>query len=318
MGLGAAALGKYWLVPPGPSGTLESTEELLRALHASLDAGQRAEACFPYDYPARQLHNRGVRGPGANVWPNGLSYSQRRTVTDLVHAGLSATGRERIPAQYFFSFAGVHHGSIALFGDPEDPPFHAVIYGAHLNLRLGIGEGEGVVFGGPQVYGDQRGDGVAGLPGNVYLPQYERAMALLAGLGPGARERCLAGEPPPQTAIAVRGSGAGLDGVPVGELDGAGRRRAEELVRDTLSTWAGGDGAVAAIEDAGGIGALHFACYDEGAVPERGLFPVFRFECANAVLHFRGHPSPPRLRPRGRGRGPGPSPSDPSSASARR
>ena len=57
---------------------------------------------------------------------------------------------------------GVVIGVISKYG-----PYQLVLSGPHLNLRLGGACRERVAFGGPQVYGDQRGNGRAGLPQEI-------------------------------------------------------------------------------------------------------------------------------------------------------
>ncbi len=152
---GAGASAGYRLLPPGPSRTLEPVEALARRLYASLDDGQRAETCVGYDHPLRQYHNRGVWG-GGRV---GFSFSreQRQVLADLLHSGLSEDGRRRIPHEYFTRFTGVHSMRLLICGDPSPGPYQVVVTAAHLNLRLGGRSREGAAFGGPQVYGDQRG-----------------------------------------------------------------------------------------------------------------------------------------------------------------
>src|SRR5947207_3359610 len=103
-GLGVAGavgfLGGYELLPPGPSRELERVDALARKLYLSLDDEQRADTCVPYDHPLRQYHNRGVLGGGRDIL-FGFSRQQRRILTDLMYAGLSEEGRNRVPEEYF-------------------------------------------------------------------------------------------------------------------------------------------------------------------------------------------------------------------------
>src|SRR6185295_7764308 len=159
----AGALG-YQVVPPAPSAQLQRVDALARQLYATLDAEQRADSCVPYDHPLRQYHNRGVWGGGREVL-FGFSRRQRRILTDLMYAGLSAEGRSRVPDEYFTRWSGVHGMRVLICGDPAAAPYQIIMTGAHLNLRLGGRSREGAAFGGPQVYGDQRGNEQVGLPG---------------------------------------------------------------------------------------------------------------------------------------------------------
>jgi hypothetical protein len=112
---GAGVLG-YELVPPSPSAQLERVDQLARALHATLDAEQRYDTCVQYDHPLRQYHNRGVWGGGREVL-FGFSRAQRRILTDLMHAGLSAEGRSRIPGQDLTKWSGVNGLRVLICGD---------------------------------------------------------------------------------------------------------------------------------------------------------------------------------------------------------
>src|SRR5207237_568554 len=104
---------------------------------------------------------------------------QRRILTDLMYAGVSEAGWERIPQEDITRWMGVHSMRVLICGDPTSPPYQIILTGTHLNLRLGGKSLEGAAFGGPQVYGDQRGNEQPGLPGNVYRDQFVIAQRLL-------------------------------------------------------------------------------------------------------------------------------------------
>src|SRR5262245_30136511 len=199
---GGAAAG-YRLLPPGPSRHLEPADVLARRLYTSLDDEQRTETCVGYDHPLRQYHNRGVWGGGRS----GFSFSreQRQIVADLLHAGLSEDGRRRVPHEYFTRFTGVHSMRVLICGDPSSGPYQVILTAAHLNLRVGGRSREGAAFGGPQVYGDQRGNEVVGLPGNLYRDQFLLAQRLLRSLDGGRRKDASLDQAPVQTRIELQG-----------------------------------------------------------------------------------------------------------------
>lgn len=288
---GAGLLARYRLLPPRPSRVLEGVDVLARRFHDSLDDEQRAACCVEYDHPLRQYHNRGVWGGGAGIFL-GFDRAQRALLVDLLHAGLSPAGRARVPEEYYTRWPGVHSMRVLLCGDPSAPPYQLILTGAHLNLRLGGRSREGVAFGGPQVYGDQRGNEVAGLPGNLYREQFLLAQRLLRGLDPGRRRAATLAEAPIQTQIEVRGRSGTPPGIPVTDLAEGERTLVRHLVETILSTWPAQDVAHAheCLEANGGIAALHFATFEHG---EDGPIPeaqVFRLEGPAAVFHFRGHP----------------------------
>src|SRR5690348_1738452 len=118
----------YRFLPPSPHRNLESVDALARRLYASLDEDQRKEACVGYDHPLRQYHNRGVWGGGSSVVLN-FSRAQRGILTDLLYAGLSDEGRERVPKEYFTRWPGVNSMRVLICGDPTSSPYQIVLTG---------------------------------------------------------------------------------------------------------------------------------------------------------------------------------------------
>ena len=290
-GVGVAGLGLHRLLPPKPSRVLEPVDALARRLYASLGRDQRAETCVSYDHPLRQYHNRGVPGGGRAIL-FGFNHEQRQTLTDLFYAGLSEDGRRRVPDEYFTRWGGVHTMRVLICGDPTAPPYQIILTGAHLNLRLGGKSREGAAFGGPQVYGDQRGDGVVGLPGNLYRDQFLLGQRLLRSLDAGRRKQALLDEAPVQTQIELQGRRGSFPGLAVAELRPEGKVLVRDLVERILSTYPAEDVAYAreCLAAGGGLDALFVSYYRhsvDGDIPEG---QVFRLEGPGAVFYFRGHP----------------------------
>lgn len=287
----AAVAGRFVLMPPSPSRSLASVDELAKRLHASFDDETRSVTCVEYDHPLRQLHNRGVATGGMRVWWN-LDWGQCQLVVDLLHAGLSEVGRERVPKQYFLNWPGVHVLNVLFCGDPANPPYQVMLSGPHLNLRLGGTCREGVAFGGPQIYGDQRGDLKQGLPGNVYRYQWELASELFESLSPGDQERAACGEEPVQTLIEYRGRFGELPGAPLAEAGDGAKRRAAQLVDAILENYPreGADYARACLDANGGVGGLSVSHYRRGEAGRVWPYQIFRLEGPAAVFHYRGHP----------------------------
>jgi len=270
---------------------LEPVDVLARRLYTGLDAEQRAQTCVSYDHPLRQYHNRGVWGGGSSIL-TGFNREQRRILTDLLYTGLSEEGRERVPEEFFTRWTGVHSMQVLVCGDPTSPPYQIIFTGAHLNLRVGGTSREGAAFGGPQVYGDQRGDGRVGLPGNLYRDQFELGHQLLTSLDPGRRKHAVLEEAPVQTGIELQGRHGSFPGIPVSELGSAGKDLAGGLVERIFSTYPPGDVAYAreCLEANGGLDALFLSYYqhgEDGAIPDG---QVFRLEGPSAVFYFRGFP----------------------------
>ncbi len=282
------------LLPPRPSAELAPVRDLAIRLFEMLDEDERAGVVFDYEHPLRQYHNRGVDTGGA--WAFRLRRATRRVLVDLVHATLSDSGRQRILEQFYLDWPGVHATWLAICGDPREPPYQILVTGPHLNLRIGGRSREGVAFGGPQVYGDQRGNGKLGLPGNAYRDQLEQGQQLFAHLTPGERQVARRPVAPVQTAIELQGASGAFDGVPVADLARAERARARDIVASILDTYAAEDVAYAweCIEHNGGVDALHLSDYAEDHQPGRnfgdGPSQIFRLEGPAAVFHYRGEP----------------------------
>jgi hypothetical protein len=281
----------YQLVPPSPSREFDHVDALAQRLFASLDAEQRAETCVSYDHPLRQYHNRGVMGGGRDIL-FGFSRNQRKILTDLMYAGLSEDGRNRVPEEFFTRWSGVHALRVVICGDPVTPPYQVILTGNHLNLRLGGVSREGAAFGGPQVYGDQRGNERPGLPGNVYRDQFLLAQRILRHLEAPARTLAMLDEAPVQTGIELQGRHGSFPGVPVSALASEDRALARDLVERVLATYPGNDVAYArtCLQANGGVDALFLSYYqhgEDGAISEG---QVFRLEGPGCVMYFRGYP----------------------------
>lgn len=293
---GAGALGRYALLAPPPSGRRASMDELAAELVAALSPAAKAQACFPYEHPLRQCHNRGLWLGGLTVSAAALDWDTRRLLTDVMYAGLSDVGRDRVPFQDSTRFMGVNMMQLAICGEPAVGPYQLLLSGVHLNLRLGSVSPEGAAFGGPQVYGDQRGNERVGLPNNTYRYQLEAAQRLVAALTPAERARVRVARAPAQVNIGVQGAAGRFDGVPIGDLALAKRALARELVVGILETYADDSAAYAwqCLERNGGVDAHHFADYDEdfdgGRRAGDGPSQIFRVEGPAAVFHFRGEP----------------------------
>jgi hypothetical protein len=288
---GAGLYGGYRFLPPGPSREFQSVDALARSLYDSLDSSQRTETCVPYDHPLRQYHNRGVWGGGREIL-FGFDHHQRQILTDLLYAGLSEEGRGRIPNEALAKWAGVQEMRVLICGDPTSAPYQIILTATHLNLRLGGKSREGAAFGGPQVYGDQRGNNVAGLPGNQYRGQFLLAQRLLHTLDATRRNEALVEEAPVQTQIELQGTHGSFSGIPVAELAPEGKALARDLVERILSTYPAGDVAYAheCLHANGGSDGLFLSYYQHG---EDGTIPegqVFRLEGPAAVFYFRGYP----------------------------
>ncbi len=298
MGAGATALAVFGgarrlLVAPEPSGTTASVDELAQQLYEVLGSW-REDASRPYEHPLRQVHNRGV--PTQGPWVSFLPHEARQLVVDLVHASLSVRGRERLNAQQYVDLLSLQATKLLFFGKPGDAHYQVHLTGAHLFLRMGGKSREGIAFGGPQVWGDQRGDQEVGLPRNAYRDQLLLGQALFESLPTSARSAARVEKAPVQTAIEVQGIHGRFDGVPVADMSAQHRAQVRDLLASILDTYAEPDAAYAweCIARNGGVEAFHAADYDidhqggrrAGSSPSQ----IFRLESPAAIFHWRGEP----------------------------
>lgn len=299
MGAGATVLAAFGgvrrlLVAPSPSGTDASVDEIAAGLAASLREGGYDDAFVPYDHPLRQVHNRGVwiEGP----WVSLLPFEARQAVVDLVHASLSERGRDRVLGQQYVDLLSLQACRLLFCGDPAEPPYQVLLSGAHLVLRLGGANREGVAFGGPQVWGDQTGNEEVGLPGNAYRDQMGLGQALFAGLSPAMRSAARVARAPVQTLVDVQGAAGRFHGVPVADMSRSSRDQVRGILESILDTYAEPDAAYAweCIAKNGGVEAFHAADYDidhqGGRRAGDGPSQIFRLESPAAVFHWRGEP----------------------------
>ncbi len=289
---GAGLVGRYALLPPPRSRKLDTPRELAIRFFDSLNVEDRKRICVEYDDPIRQYHNRGVRGAGLRINPVSLNWEQRRIVNDLLHAGLSEAGRQRVPNEFFTKWPGVHSMSVLLCGSPKTPPYQLILTGPHLNLRVGGRGREGAAFGGPLVYGDQRGNSIQGLPGNLYRFQFQTAHRLFQSLRPEQRRLALQKASPIQTDIQLQGSQGPFAGVEIATLLPESRTIARELIEGILSTYPAEDVAYGwqCLERNGGAERLYLSYYEDSEVDRSGQFQNFRLEGPAAVFYFRGYP----------------------------
>jgi hypothetical protein len=181
---------------------------------------------------------------------------------------------------------------VLICGDPTSRPYQIILTGTHLNLRVGGKSSEGAAFGGPQVYGDQRGNEVVGLPGNVYRDQFLLGQRILQNLDAGRRKLAVIDEAPVQTQIELQGRHRSLPGIPVAELTNEDKDHVRQLVERVFSTYPSEDVTYAreCLAANGGVDALFLSYYqhgEDGDIPEG---QVFRLEGPAAVLYFRGYP----------------------------
>jgi hypothetical protein len=282
----------YRFVPSSPGDQLGPPSELAGKLLESVSPELRARLQVDYDHPYRQYHNRGVWGGGVNVARADLTRAQRNLVVELMHSGLSSAGRTIIPNQMLLKIPDAVFNNLLICGEPDSAECQILFTGPHLNLRIGGANREGVAFGGPQVYGDQRGNKAPGLPGNVYRPQLAAGMALYGALSPEQQKAAVIPQSPIQTRIEVQGSNGAFAGVPVAEMTPDQKQTVRRMIDLTFAPYPEADVAYAraCLEANGGLGALHASFYADSAYEGSQSYQTYRLEGPAAVFYFRGFP----------------------------
>jgi hypothetical protein len=194
-----------------------------------------------------------------------------------------------VPEEFFAQWSGVHSMRVLLCGNPAAPPYQMVLTGNHINLRLGGRSSEGAAFGGPQVYGDQRGNERPGLPGNLYRDQYLLAQRIFQNLEPAAKRIALLESEPVQTGIELQGPSGTFPGVSVSSLDAENQAFTRELVDDIFATYPADDVAYAreCLRANGGIENLFLSYYQRGSDGDVPAGQVFcsrgRLQCSTSA-----------------------------------
>jgi len=127
---------RYAVLAPPQRHTGASADELAVEIQDGLSESAKSRACFAWDHPLRQVHNRGLWCGGVAVNAATLDWSARRALTDLLHTHLSEAGAERLLSQFPSRIAGVNYLNLLLFGDPRIGPWQMLLSGIHLNLRI--------------------------------------------------------------------------------------------------------------------------------------------------------------------------------------
>ena len=88
-----------------------------------------------------------------------------------------------------------------LLGEPGSGKSEWEMTGRHLTIRADGDSVQNAAFGGPIVYGHGEGDGVAGLPGNVFYYQLKKANEVFLALDGKQRDKALLPKAPPESRV---------------------------------------------------------------------------------------------------------------------
>lgn len=286
----AAGYTGYRYAPPFPVHSSRSPRAIAQELVNTLNGDQANNLVADWNSPFRQYHNRGVWAGGELIANAGFDRHQLSLNSELFYAGLSEQGREIVPKQYFSLVANIMIHNLQLIGDPASENFLVIFSGPHLNMRISDSNASGYAFSGPQIYGDQRGNGEAGLPDNKYLPQLTLGMKIFDGLSEGQQADALLETSPIQTRIELETLAEGQRGISVSTLSTAARQDISQCIDLILSPYANNEYAKRCIADNGGLDSLSISWYADSQYKEGDPFQTFRIEGPTSVLYFRGYP----------------------------
>jgi hypothetical protein len=268
-----------------------SAETAARRLYESLSDEQRKEICFEFDHSLRQKINANWAITKPTI-ADFFSKEQQATIDEIFRGVTSPDGYERFLKQMDDDAGGLGQYHVALFGTPGSGEFEFEMTGRHMTIRADGDSVENVAFGGPIVYGHGEGDGEAGLPGNVFYYQTQKANEVFAALDGKQREKALLTKAPPEDRVPVQGPQAAFPGIAVGELSPDQQGLVEEVIKVILAPYRQEDvdEAVAILKAEGGLGKLHAAFYRSDNLGGDEEWDIWRLEGPGFVWHFRGSP----------------------------
>ncbi|MBC8113462.1 MAG: DUF3500 domain-containing protein, partial [Candidatus Saccharimonas sp.] len=240
VGAGAAAVAVVPAVARAADGAKPAPETLVKKLFDSLDATQKEEVCFAWDFK----DDRGLlRTHVSNNWQitdktlnSGFFTRDQQDMIEALFWGMYSTDwHDRIKKQLKDDADGYgKHQSIAIFGTPGSGQFEFVMTGRHLTIRCDGNTTEHVAFGGPIFYGHAAlAEGLnekAGHPENVYWHQAQMANGLFKMLDGKQREQALIAKAPAESKVHFGGPDGQPQGIVVGELSSDQKAHAQKVL----------------------------------------------------------------------------------------
>jgi hypothetical protein len=277
--------------------TNSQAETAVKALYQTLDQSQRSVVCFPFDHQRRKLINPNWKITEPTIGSDFYSDEQRGLIDQVFRGVTSEDGYERFLKQMEEDSGGFGNYTMGIFGQPGSGQFEWEMTGRHLTIRADGDSVDNMAFGGPIVYGHGTGDGVAGLPGNVFYYQLKKANEVFQALDGRQREQALRPKAPQEGRVPIRGEVRRFPGIAVGELSDDQVELVEQTIKTILAPYRKEDvdEAIATLKNGGGLEKLHMAFYRTDAtgkpdLGEDGEWEIWRLEGPTFVWHFRGQP----------------------------
>jgi hypothetical protein len=291
--LGAAARVAAAPSPKSPA------ETAVKALYDSLNAKQKKEVCFAWDYK----DTRGLlRTHVSNNWQitkphiNSDFYTkeQQGIIYDIFKGVLNPDWEKRVLKQLKDDSGGEwgHAQSMAIFGNPNDGLFEFVMTGRHMTMRADGHSNDKVAFGGPVFYGHAASgfNEKVHHPGNVFWHQAEAANKLYQMLSGKQQEAALVKKLPKEAEVGFRKGG--FPGIPVTEFSEDQKKEMQRVLSILVEHYRKDDQdeALACLKKKGGLDECSLAFYEEGDIGDDREWDNWRLEGPAFVWYFRGYP----------------------------
>ena len=262
-----------------------AAESIVQTLHDSLTESQKSVVLLPWSDSSRSRISANWKVTEPGIGSDFYSNEQRHLIDQILRSVTSPDGYERLLRQMKDDWGGIGRYAMAIFQDPHSDKFLWEMTGRHLTLRADGNSVSDAAFGGPIVYGHGAGDSVAGLPGNVYYYQLEKANQVFQALDGKQRQKALLPKAPPEAEVPIQGHGAS-------ELSPDQRKLVEETMQVLLAPFREEDvkETMSLLKAGGGLDQLHLAFYQSANLGDDQEWEIWRLEAPTLVWHFRGSP----------------------------
>jgi hypothetical protein len=299
-----ATVGTLWSVPkasaaPTPNSKAES---LVKVLYEKLDANQKKQVCFDWDYK----DSRGLlRTHVSNNWQitkphidsEFYTKEQREIIFEIYKSIFNPDWHQRLMKQLKDDTGGKPWGaeqSIALFGTPGSGKFEFVMTGRHLTCRADGDSEAHVALGGPIFHGHAASgfNEKVGHPGNVFWHQALEANKVYKMLDGKQQEKALLPRRPAESAVGFRGADGKFPGLPLTEMTKDQRAGVQKVLESLLEPYRpeDKDEVLECLKKMGGLEKCSLAFYKEGDLGDDGEWDNWRLEGPSFVWYFRGTP----------------------------
>lgn len=277
-------------------------ETLVKLLYDSLNAKQRQQVCFAWDYVEKQ---RGLlRTRLENNWKitkpsiksDFYTADQQALVRQIFLGMTNPDWHERFDKQLKDDVGGFgNNQSLALFGEPGSGKFEFVLASRHMTLRCDGDSADHVAFAGPILYAHEGEDlfEKPSHPNNVFWPQALAANKLFGMFDGKQREQALVVKGmPSEELVGFRGRDGKFDGIAVSTFAKDQKAHLEQVLALLLEPFrkSDRDEATRCLLKQGGLDECHLAFYKEGDLGDDGVYDNWRLEGPSFVWYFRGRP----------------------------